>query len=545
ENTKPKNLTAEQKIVLDKLVSQLSSGSKQTSLLHGVTGSGKTEVYLQAIQHVLTSNRQAIVLVPEIALTPQMVSNFKGRFGDAVAVMHSGLGVSEKYDEWRKIERQEVDVVVGARSAIFAPFRNLGLIIIDEEHESTYKQGEHPRYDAREVAQLRANYSKATVLLGSATPSFESYARAKRGVYTLLEMKTRANAKSLPEVTIVDMRDELKKGNHSMFSDKLRENIEATLEKKEQMVIFLNRRGFSSFVMCRGCGLSMKCEQCDVNMTYHHGQQQLKCHYCGDEATVPKICPSCKSEHIRYFGVGTERVEMELQKAFPSIRIIRMDQDTTSRKGAHEKLLSSFQKGEADCLLGTQMIAKGLDFPKVTLVGVLTADSMLGLPDFRAGERTFSLLTQVSGRAGRHELPGETIIQTYNPDHPAITCAATSDFEAFYAHEMVARRDYRYPPFVYLVYIVVAHEDMRIALKASSQMAAFLKQKVSPETQVIGASVCPITRIQKNYRYGIMIKYRFDDTIVPILHQLYKTFSETYAKEKLSITIDHHPLVMM
>ena len=415
---------------------------------------------MQSIQKVLEEGREGIVLVPEISLTPQMVNRFKGRFGDEVAVLHSGLSIGEKYDEWRKIQRKEVRVAVGARSAIFAPFENLGIIIIDEEHETSYKQEDNPRYHARDVAIERARTHNCSVILGSATPSLETFARAKKGVYQLLTLSKRMNDQSLPTVDIVDMREELREGNRTMFSRVLYDKLQDRLMKKEQTVLFLNKRGHSSFVMCRDCGYVIQCPNCDISLTYHQYQQQMKCHYCGYEAVVPTICPECTSEHIRYFGTGTQKVEEELGKIFPEARVIRMDVDTTSRKGSHEKLLTAFQEGKADILLGTQMIAKGLDFPNITLVGVLSADTMLHLPDFRSSEKTFQLLTQVSGRAGRHELAGEVVIQTYSPEHYSIELAGQQDYDQFYQKEMMIRKIHRYPPFYYLALITVSHEEL-------------------------------------------------------------------------------------
>ena len=410
-------------------------------LLYGVTGSGKTEIYLQSIQRVLEDGREGIVLVPEISLTPQMVNRFKGRFGDQVAVLHSGLSVGEKYDEWRKIQRKEVKVVVGARSAVFAPFENLGIIIIDEEHETSYKQEDNPRYHARDVAIERAKKHQCPVVLGSATPSLESFARAEKRVYHLLTLSKRMNDQNLPDVKIVDMREELREGNRSMFSRELFEKLQDRLMKKEQTVLFLNKRGHSSFVMCRDCGYVVQCPNCDISLTYHRYNQQMKCHYCGYESVVPTTCPECTSDHIRYFGTGTQKVEEELGKIFPEAKVIRMDVDTTSRKGSHEKLLTEFHEGQADILLGTQMIAKGFDFPNITLVGVLSADTMLHLPDFRSSEKTFQLLTQVSGRAGRHELAGEVVIQTYSPEHYSIELAGQQDFDLFYQKEMMVQKN--------------------------------------------------------------------------------------------------------
>ena len=412
----PEHLTEEQDIALNLIATSLNKEAAETFLLHGVTGSGKTEVYLRAIQEVLEKGKEAIVLVPEISLTPQMTSRFKARFGPLVAVMHSALSSGEKYDEWRKIRRGEVKVVVGARSAIFAPFENIGIIILDEEHEATYKQEDNPRYHAREVAIKRAAYYNCPVIFGSATPSLESYARASKGVYTLLTLMKRARDQAMPEVAVVDMRNELKSGNRSMFSTALAEALRKRLELGEQSILFLNRRGFSSFVLCRDCGTTVECPNCDISLTYHRANERLKCHYCGHEERVPLICPECESEHIRFFGTGTQKVEEEIANLFPEARVIRMDVDTTRRKGSHERLFRQFSEGKADILLGTQMIAKGLDFPNITLVGVLTADTTLHLADFRAAEKTFQLMTQVSGRAGRHELPGEVYIQTYSPN---------------------------------------------------------------------------------------------------------------------------------
>ena len=421
--TNPLPLTMEQEEAIKPVLKTIDQDQHETFLLYGVTGSGKTEIYLQSIQEVLKKGKEAIVLVPEIALTPQMVDRFKGRFGNDVAVLHSALSTGEKYDEWRKVQRKEAKVVVGARSAIFAPFENLGIIIIDEEHETSYKQEELPRYHARDVAIHRARHHNCPVILGSATPSLESFARAKKDVYHLLTLSKRMNDRELPAVSIVDMREEMRSGNRTMFSRELFEKIEDRLAKKEQIILFLNRRGHSSFMMCRDCGYVMQCPHCDISLTYHRVSNEMKCHYCGHDTGVPEICPECSSNHIRYFGTGTQKVEEELLKLLPEARIVRMDVDTTGRKGAHEKLLDHFQSGKADILLGTQMIAKGLDFPNITLVGVLSADTMLHLPDFRSGEKTFQLLTQVSGRAGRHELSGEVVIQTYTPEHYSIEYA--------------------------------------------------------------------------------------------------------------------------
>ncbi|KHK29480.1 primosome assembly protein PriA [Listeria monocytogenes SHL011] len=517
---------------------------QETFLIHGVTGSGKTEIYLQTIEAKLKEGKEAIVLVPEISLTPQMVERFKSRFGSEVAVLHSALSSGEKYDEWRKIERKEARVVVGARSAVFAPFENLGIIIIDEEHEASYKQEDNPRYHARDVAIWRATKYQCPVVLGSATPSLESFARAKKGVYTLIELPSRVNDRAMPEVSVVDMREELRKENRTEFSTELLEKIKDRIAKKEQTVLMLNRRGYSSFVMCRDCGYVVECPNCDISLTYHQSSNQMKCHYCGHEERVPQKCPSCEGEHIRYFGTGTQKVEESLTKLIPEARVIRMDVDTTRTKGAHEKLLKSFRNHEADILLGTQMIAKGLDFPDITLVGVLNADTMLHLPDFRASERTFQLLTQVSGRAGRHERTGEVIVQSYNPEHYSIEFAKKHDFIGFYNHEMQLRKMGSYPPFYYLTMINVSDENEMKAIRTIQEMAQFLRGKLGPDAVILGPVPSTITRIKNKYRYQYIIKYKIE----PNLKKELKTLITHYQKDQqkgLTITIDVQPYVLM
>ncbi|HET6872940.1 MAG TPA: primosomal protein N', partial [Sporolactobacillaceae bacterium] len=494
QRTEPLALTDEQEKAIAPILRDIEMTQSRVYLCHGVTGSGKTEIYLQTIQAVLKKGKQAIVLVPEISLTPQMVDRFKGRFGSAVAVLHSGLSQGEKFDEWRKIHRGEVDVVVGARSAIFAPFSKLGVIIIDEEHETSYKQEETPRYHAKDVAIFRGNYHHCPIILGSATPSLESFARAQKGVYQLLTLKGRVNQKGMPPVQIVDMRDELREGNRSIFSKLLLSKLQERLEKGEQSVLLLNRRGYSTFILCRDCGYVMKCPHCDISLTYHQREQRVKCHYCDFSLPVPRVCPECQSEHIRFFGSGTQKVEETLTQLLPSTRVIRMDVDTTRRKGAHEKLLSAFGSGQADILLGTQMIAKGLDFQKVTLVGVLAADAMLNIPDFRSSEKTFQLLTQVGGRAGRHELPGEVIIQSYEPEHYSIQLSAAHDYEHFYQQEMLHRRHHHYPPFYFLTLITVSHESYVKAQETTQKMVNYLRSHLSNEAVILGPVAPPIAR---------------------------------------------------
>ncbi|SFP05910.1 replication restart DNA helicase PriA [Salibacterium halotolerans] len=538
-------LTNQQKEALEPVQNAMREQKYDPCLLHGVTGSGKTEVYLRAIEEVLKEEKEAIVLVPEISLTPQMVERFKARFGSEVAVLHSALSSGEKYDEWRKIHRGEVKVAVGARSAVFAPFRHLGLLIIDEEHEGSYKQEDHPRYHARQVALWRGRWHSCPVLMGSATPSLESYARASKNVYRLLEMPHRVNEAVMPEVEVMDMRKELKKGNRSAFSEQLLEKMQDRLEKKEQMVLFLNRRGYSTFVMCRSCGYTASCPHCEITLTYHHTGRQLKCHYCGYGEPLMQTCPDCHSEHIRFFGTGTQKVEEELTRLLPDAGIIRMDVDTTSRKGAHEKLLDSFRRGEADILLGTQMIAKGLDFPKITLVGVLAADTMLHLPDFRASERTFQLLTQVSGRAGRAELPGEVVVQTYTPEHYSIQHAKGHDYHSFAREEMAQRKRAGYPPYYYLTLITIAHEDAAKVMKTAARIADRLRKQLSPEAGVLGPTVSPIARIKDRYRYQCMIKYKNEPELIRILNDMNAEYQKEMAEENLTISIDMEPQMFM
>ncbi len=545
EKTSPLPLTKDQQAAMTPILHSIGHQTHETFLLYGVTGSGKTEVYLQAIQEVIKQGKEAIVLVPEIALTPQMVERFKGRFGSDVAVLHSRLSIGEQYDEWRKIQRKEVKVVVGARSAVFAPFENLGIIIIDEEHESSYKQEEIPRYHARDVAIKRGEYHRCPVILGSATPSLESFARARKGVYHLLTLSKRMNDRELPPVSVVDMREEMRSGNRSMFSTELFEKIKDRLHKGEQTVLFLNRRGHSTFIMCRDCGYVMQCPHCEISMTYHRSSNEMKCHYCGFQTGVPTECPECSGNHIRYFGMGTQKVEEELVKLLPEARIIRMDVDTTARKGAHERILEHFQSGKADILLGTQMIAKGLDFPNITLVGVLSADTMLHLPDFRAAEKTFQLLTQVSGRAGRHELSGEVVVQTYTPEHYSIQLAAMQDYPRFYNQEMSMRKIGSYPPFYYLALVTVTHEDLLQAVAVTEKISNYLKSKISEEAILLGPVASPIPKINDRYRYQCLIKYKREPNLFSALRKILEHYNPQASRDALSITIDINPYNMM
>jgi len=544
KKTYKKSLTEEQNNAIKPIHYAIEHNINETFLLYGVTGSGKTEIYLQAIDNVINKGQEAIVLVPEIALTPQMVEQFKGRFGERVAVMHSALSIGEKYDEWLKIRRGEVQVVVGARSAIFAPFKNLGIIIIDEEHEGTYKQEDTPRYHARDVAIERARINNCPVVLGSATPTLESFARAEKSVYTLLTLSKRTNNKPMPNVDVVDMRAELHSGNRTMFSSTLIDKMKLAISKNEQVVLLLNRRGYSNFALCRDCGHVEQCPNCDISLTYHKGHNSLKCHYCSYEMTMPNKCPACTSDLISFFGTGTERVEEALKKLLPTLKIIRMDVDTTRRKGAHERLLNKFSAGEADVLLGTQMIAKGLDFENVTLVGVLAADSMLHLPDFRAAEKTFQLLTQVSGRAGRHSLDGEVIIQSYTPEHYSINLASNYNFPAFYKKEMQMRRAFQYPPYVYLALITITDVNLNKVIEISKRFTEKLIMILSNKSIVLGPTPSPIARIKKRYRYQIIIKYRFEDNLQRKINAVKNEFNNELKKD-LQILIDINPNQLM
>ncbi|WP_432354918.1 primosomal protein N' [Sporosarcina sp. A2] len=540
----PEQLTSYQTHAVDEVLHAYRKQEDTTFLLHGITGSGKTEVYLRTIEEVLETGKEAIVLVPEISLTPQMTSRFIERFGDQVAVMHSALSAGEKYDEWRRIHRKEVKVVVGARSAIFAPFENLGIIILDEEHESTYKQEDSPRYHARDVAIWRATYNLCPVILGSATPSLESYARASKGVYHLLELPKRAKEQALPTVSVVDMRAELKEGNRSMFSVQLAEAIRIRLEKREQTVLFLNKRGFSSFVLCRDCGTTIQCPNCDISLTYHRATENLKCHYCGHEDRVPQTCPECESEHIRFFGTGTQKAEEEIAKLFPEARVLRMDVDTTRQKGSHARLLQKFSEGQADILLGTQMIAKGLDFPNITLVGVLAADTTLHLADFRAAEKTFQLLTQVSGRAGRHDLEGEVFVQTYTPEHYAIELAKSQLYEPFYTMEMSSRKQFGYPPFYYIVNIQFSHEDLMKVVGYAEKATRFLSEGLSPDSVIIGPTASAISRVNNRYRYQCLIKYKKEPKLTETLQALIRFYRTEWIKDGLILAVDKSPVVI-
>ena len=534
-------LNEEQAIAVAAICEKIGKEKAQPVLLEGVTGSGKTEVYLRVIEEALNQGKTAIMLVPEISLTPQVTDRFISRFGDKVAILHSGLSDGEKYDEWRKVERGEAQVVVGARSAIFAPLTHIGAIIIDEEHESSYKQDSNPRYHARDVALLRAQYNQAVLVLGSATPSLESRARASRGVYDFLQLTKRANPLAqIPQVQVVDFRDYIGQNEASNFTPVLLEAIQNRLDKGEQTVLMLNRRGYSSFVMCRECGTVDTCPNCDISLTLHMDTKTMNCHYCGFTKDIPQTCPNCASRSIRYYGTGTQKAYDELTTLFPQARILRMDVDTTRKKGSHEEILEAFGQGQADILLGTQMIAKGLDFPNVTLVGVLNADTALNLPDFRSSERTFQLLTQVAGRAGRAEKAGQVFIQSYNPHHYAIDFARKQDYEGFYAYEMGIRRQLGYPPYYYTVGLTLSHKDEETVVKKSYQVMDILRSGLSDKVQILGPTPKPIARTHNLYHYQILLKYRFEDDLQATLNRVLELTQQAENKD-LRLSIDNEP----
>lgn len=538
EVTTALTLNDEQQLAVDTVVKACASHSSEVFLLHGITGSGKTEVYLQMIENVIKKGQQAIMLVPEIALTPQIASRFKSRFQNRVAVLHSALSMGEKYDEWRKILKQEVQIVVGARSAIFAPFQEIGIIIVDEEHEATYKQEESPRYHAIEVAKQRAKIHQCPVVLGSATPSLESFARAQKGVYQLLTLSKRAvKTATLPRVELIDMREQKTEVETFILSDRLQEAIRDRLEKNQQVVLLLNRRGYSNFMQCRECGEVVNCPNCDVSMTYHKPNHRLKCHYCGYETPVLNRCPACQSEELRFFGLGTQKVEEYLSAQFEGARIMRMDVDTTSKKGSHQELIAAFEKKEADILIGTQMVGKGLDFPDVTLVGVLAADLMLHLSDFKAAERTFQLLTQVAGRAGRHELEGEVLIQTYSPDHYVMQCVVNQNYHAFYEQEMMMRRRFGYPPYFYLASVMLSSEDYNALILACDKVNQYLRTHLGGSCAIIGPTMPYVGRLNQRFRMYFMIKYKRE----PMLHQILGQLLVYFSEDVVSLSLDYYP----
>ncbi len=538
----PLRLTTEQQKALEPVVESIRDCRHAAFLLHGVTGSGKTEVYLQAIQEVLSQDRSSIMLVPEISLTPQTIERFQGRFGrETVAVLHSGMLESRRLQEWQRIRSGEAKVVVGARSAIFAPARNLGLIVIDEEHEPSYKQEDAPRYHAREVAIQRGKLCGAAVLLGSATPSLETYYRAtSESSIHLLRLQERIDEVPLPKVQVVDMRQELAAGRRSrIFSRPLEDALAETLKGQQQGILFLNRRGFATLVHCRKCGHVLRCKSCQISLIYHMATKSMLCHSCKVSVSAPEICPQCRSDYVRFQGIGTERVESELARLFPKAAIERMDTDATKVRGSHARILGAFSEHKIDLLVGTQMIAKGLDFPRVTLVGVISADTALNLPDFRSAERTFNLLTQVAGRAGRGRMPGRVIVQTYTPHHYAIQAAKEHDYLSFYRQEIAIRRQLFLPPFARLIRLMVRSPRESRASAAAEQLAAICRQHLAPSIQVVGPAPAAIPRLRRQYRWQLLLKA---STLEPLQQGLPEILQQFHRPNGCYLTVDVDPL---
>lgn len=537
-------LNEEQRYIADCIIKDYNEGYRYTYLIHGVTGSGKTEVYMEIISQVIARGRQVIVLIPEIALTYQTVNRFYDRFGDRVSILNSRMSDGERYDQSLRAKNGEIDIIIGPRSALFTPFKNLGLIIIDEEHEGSYKSEITPKYHATMVARKRAELNNAFVILGSATPSLESYQKGISGEYKLFSLTKRAKEAALPKIWIVDLREELKEKNRSIFSRKLKELIMDRLEKKEQIMLFINRRGFSGFVSCRSCGHVMKCNHCDISLTYHI-QGKLLCHYCGYEEAMPKICPACGSKYIASFGTGTQKVEEMVRREFPEARVLRMDTDTTKNKGGHQKILEAFAEHKADILVGTQMIVKGHDFPLVSLVGIIAADLSLYAGDFRAAERTFQLLSQAAGRAGRDAIPGEVVIQTYNPDHYSITTAAEGNYQEFYEQEMLYRQLMQYPPAANILLLLVSSKDEEKVDKAIVYAGEVLKEYSNQNQhsfKVIGPAPATIAKAKDIYRRVIYIKDEDYNLLVALKNYLELCFSSSKHFQDCTYQFDFNPM---
>ncbi len=535
-----KELTFEQKHVLD----EYNNSGNNLFLLKGVTGSGKTEVYMRMVEEVLEKNQSAIVLVPEISLTPQMIERFKGRFGRDVALFHSKLSDGERFDEWFRVKEGKAKLVVGARSAIFLPVKNLGLIIIDEEHENTYKSDQNPKYQTKEVAEFLSEQKGCRVVLGSATPTIETYYRALTGDLKLLELNSRVDGKAMPPMKIVDMRNELRSGNISLFSRELFRYMQEKISKGEQVILFLNRRGFSTFVSCRSCGYVFKCEECDISMTYHRSGL-LVCHYCGKTKRAPQKCPKCDSKYVKFFGAGTQRVEEEVKKYFKDARVLRMDVDTTRGKDSYENIYNSFKEGKADILIGTQMISKGLDFKNVTLVGVLAADMSINIPDYRAAERTFQIITQVAGRAGRGEKQGKVVIQTYTPEHYSLEYAVNYDYEGFYDKEFTVRALMKYPPFGKILLINGISKKEELLKNFMHKIFNVIKPLAEKELEVhvLGPIPCLVSKVKENYRWQIVIKGEFESEFAKKIKELlYDENKNVYNDIRISMDINPNNL---
>lgn len=525
-------LTESQKECLN----EIKNSTNNKVLLYGVTGSGKTEIYINLIKSYLKNNKSIIMLVPEISLTPQIVSRFISEFGSSVAVLHSALSEGEKYDEYRRIVRGEVNIVVGARSAVFAPIKNIGLIIIDECGSPSFKQDVNPKYNAIDVAFKRAEYNNSLVLMGSATPLLEQFARGERGVFKLVKLTERVS-KKLPFIKTIDMNEEVKKRNF-IISSELKEKINDRLNKREQVILLLNRRGYSTFMSCSSCGYVWKCPNCDISLIYHKTSNNLRCHYCGYSTIMSKVCPSCKEEAVKDLGMGTEKLESIVKEMFPNSRVIRMDLDTTYRKGSHQKIIESFKNHEYDILIGTQMISKGLNFRDVSLVGVINADASLNIPDFRSGERTFELLMQTSGRCGRYELDGEVLIQTYNKDNYVFDSLKKQDYVDFYKKEMKIRKELKYPPYYYMVSIKIVSNNYEMARDESNKVKKYLDKNLSNNFIVLGPSTASIFKLKNNYYFQILIKYKKEENLMRVLSDL----NDLYTSDKVNLDININPL---
>lgn len=535
-----KTLTIEQ----ENIIREYINSDDKMFLLKGVTGSGKTEVYMKLVERVLLEGKSAIILVPEIALTPQMIERFKGRFGVNVALFHSKLSDGERFDEWFRVKEGKSKVIVGARSAIFLPAKNLGLIIIDEEHENTYKSEQNPKYQTKEVAEYLSELKGCKVILGSATPSIETYYRALTGEMKLLELNSRVDNKAMPPMKVIDMRNELKGGNKSLFSRELFIAIQERLKRKEQIILFLNRRGFSTFVSCRSCGYVFKCNECDISMTYHKNGL-LICHYCGKTKREPRECPKCHSKYVKFFGAGTQRVEEEVKKYFNNAGILRMDVDTTRDKHSYERIYNTFKNGEADILIGTQMVSKGLDFKNVTLVGILAADMSINIPDYRAAERTFQIITQVAGRAGRGDKQGEVLIQTYTPQHYSLQYAVNYDYEGFYEKEFTVRAMMKYPPFGKLLLINGTSKKEDLLKNFMHKITMMIKPLVESclDIEILGPIPCMISKLKENYRWQIVIKGEFDSYFSKNIKEiLYDENKNVYNDIRISMDINPNNL---
>ncbi len=542
------NLNEEQSKVVSIINSEMFDENKKPYMIHGVTGSGKTEVYMAIIENALSQGLDGLVLVPEISLTPQTISRFKSKFGDIVGVFHSQLSEGEKHDVYKQVKEGKIRILIGARSALFTPFTSLGVIIIDEFHESAYKSDKNPKFSAIEVAKFIAKKRDISLVLGSATPSIEEYYKAVNGEYKLLEINKRANKKPMPKIEVADMKEELMIGNKSIFSTKLKSEIELAIKNNSQVMLFLNRRGYSNFVSCRKCGYVFTCENCDISLTYHKKSNTGKCHYCGYEKEIPSECPECKSKYIKPFGIGTQKIEEEIKTIFPNLRVLRLDKDTTSRKGSFDRILNSFKNKEADILIGTQMLSKGLDFDNVTLVGILSADMILKFPDFRSSEMTFQLITQVAGRAGRADKDGKVVLQTYDTDHYAIKRAINYDFKGFYEDEIKIRKLFDYAPFNNMVSVVLSGKDNKLveinSKKMYDSLVYLLRERgINDLSFILGPNQCSIGKINQNYRWQILFKD--EDIEINLLKGIIKyiciTKREIVFDKDINISIDINP----